>query len=418
MNYKYILGVADSTTPLSNLLQSLNRAAAWQPFDSRSIEFVKRFSQKLLTSPNIRAYPELAALGHWFRGAQLMQLAQKYPTDTAEAILLGRGLAFHVAPSNVDSVFMYSWLLSLLAGNVNIVRISQKASAAQNLLITVLSETLEEEVGAPIKGRIVLLTYPHNDEMTRTISEASFLRVVWGGDATVKKLRSIPLRPTATEICFPDRFSVCAIQSDSLLTLDVPALNRLTADFYNDTFWFAQQACSSPRMVAWIGTPERIEMARDKFWSALAKELTLRDPENSDAMNMARVTASFEYASASLARPRNSNGQVAGYPLLLDLEQPLQEKAKSIHCGNGLFLEVRLNQLLDLAPQLSDKEQTLAVHGFSRDELQDFALALPARALDRIARIGDALSFAPTWDGQDLITAFSRKLILPPNENS
>ena len=410
----YLLGVAEATTPLTDILRSMRAAPAWQPFDARSIVFVKRFSQKLLTAAGIRQHPELAALGHWFRGANLYQLAQKYPNDTGDALVLGRGLAFHVAPSNVDSVFMYSWLLSLLAGNVNVVRVSQKGSAAQSFLITVLAETLAEEVGAAVRGRIVLLTYPHDDTITGELSAACQLRVVWGGDATVRTMRAIPLRPTATEICFPDRFSVCAIEAEALLALDETALAKLASRFYNDAFWFAQQACSSPRLVAWVGPPERIDAARARFWQALEYELVWRQPENSEAMSMARVTASFEYAGAALARPDSAVGLVSGQsPLRLTLERPLNDAAKAFHCGNGLFLELRLAELVDLATQLSDKEQTLAVHGFTRAQLKALALALPARAVDRIAHVGDALSFAAVWDGQDLISVFSRQLLLP-----
>ncbi len=410
---KYILGVEAATTPLADVLQSLRSVSVWQPFDYRAVNFVRRFSQKLLTAMGIREHPELAALGHWFRGANLQQLAQKYPTDTGDALVLGRGLAFHVAPGNVDSVFMYSWLLSLLAGNVNVVRVSQKASAAQTFLISVLAQTLTEEVGASIRGRIVLLTYPHDDLINRALSEVCQLRVVWGGDATVQKLRAIPLRPTAAEVCFPDRFSACAIEAGALLALDEPGLSQLAGRFYNDAFWFAQQACSSPRLVAWVGTSESIETARVRFWAALEQELARHHPENSEAMSMARVAASFEYAGAALARPDGDAGLTVGHPLRLQLEQPLDEAAKTIHCGNGLFLEMFLNQLEELAPQLSDKEQTLVVHGFTRDQLKAFALMLPARAVDHIALIGDALAFASIWDGQDLITAFSRKLLMP-----
>jgi hypothetical protein len=410
---QYLLGVPDATTPLAEVLTVLRTAPAWQPFDRRAVEFVKRFSQKLLMAPGIRTYPELAALGHWFRGASLQQLAQQYPTDTGAALVLGRGLAFHLAPSNVDSVFMYSWLLSLLAGNVNIVRVSQKASAGQAFLVTVLAETLDEGVGEAVRSRILLLTYPHDDDITRVISQACLLRVVWGGDATVQKIRAIPLRPTAAEICFPDRFSACAIESESLLRLDEPALAQVAGKFYNDAFWFAQQACSSPRLVAWVGKPAHNEAARARFWHALEQELMRRQPENSEAMSMARVAAEFEFAAAGMARPAVGTGLTPEYPLKLELESGLQDPVKAIHCGNGLFLETRLPTLVGLAAHLTDKEQTLAVHGFSREELKEFALALPPRALDRIARIGDALAFAPVWDGQDLITAFSRKLLLP-----
>jgi hypothetical protein len=412
-NVNYLLGVDKASATLTDVLRALRAAPAWHPFDSRAVEFVRRFSLKLLTATGIRQPPELAAMGHWFRGANLHQLAQRYAHDTADALVLRRGLAFHVAPSNVDSVFMYSWLLSLLAGNVNVVRVSQKASAAQTFLISVLAKTLAEEVGAPVRGRIVLLTYPHDDAITGALSAACQVRVVWGEDATVRTLRAIPLPPTATEICFPDRFPACAIEAVALLALDEPALAQLASRFYNDAFWFAQQACSSPRLVAWVGSQECIDAARARFWPALEHELERRQPENSEAMSMARVAASFEYAGTALARPDGAVGLTPGQPLRLTLERPLNEAAKALHCGNGLFLELYLPELVELAAQLSDKEQTLAVHGFTRAQLQALALALPARAVDRIAPIGEALSFAPVWDGQDLITVFSRKLLLP-----
>lgn len=413
MNMNYLLGVSDTATPLAHLLKKLCDAPAWQPFDTRAMEFVKRFSQKLLTAPSIRAHPELAALGHWFRGANLRKLAQKYPSQTDEAVLLGRGLAFHVAPSNVDSVFMYTGLLSLLAGNVNIVRISQKTSAAQSFLIKVLAETFAEDIAAHVSGRFVLLTYPHDDNITSALSEACQLRVLWGGDETVRKLRTIPLRPTASEMCFPDRFSACAINAEALLALDQSALLQLVTRFHNDAFWFGQQACSSPRLVAWVGEPSSIKMARKSFWAGVAKILEQRSSEDSEAMSMARLAACFEYAGAALAHPIDQVGLSPGYPLKLELEQTLNETVKEIHCGNGLFLETRISKLTELAYQFSGKEQTLAVYGFSREQLREFALVLPARSIDRIVNIGDALNFAPVWDGQDLITVFSRKLMLP-----
>ena len=39
---------------------------------------------------------------------------------------LGLGLVFHITPSNVPIVFAFSYVLSLLAGNANIVRVPTK----------------------------------------------------------------------------------------------------------------------------------------------------------------------------------------------------------------------------------------------------------------------------------------------------
>lgn len=408
---QFFLGAADDETLDSVLARSV-ALPAWKPFDSRAIDFVARFSQQLLTHPQVRQFPELAAMAHWFRAARLRELAAGYPAELSAALVRGRGLAFHLAPANVDSVFMYSWLISLLAGNTNIVRVSQKVSPQLAFLIEVLAKVLQDDVGAAIAGRIVLLTYPHDASITQAISKQCLVRIVWGGNATVAAIRAIPLRPTATEICFPDRFSVAAIQTGSIMRASDAELARLAAAFYNDAFWFAQQACSSPRLVNWVGTEEEYRTAHARFWLAVEQEVTRRDPENTAAMNMARLTAAFEFSAGAMARPHTTDNR-AGFPTLLALETPISDAIKDIHCGNGLFLEQRFDSLEGLAAQLSDKEQTLAVHGFSRADICAMVYALPGRALDRIVPIGEALAFAPVWDGTDLFAFFTRRISIP-----
>lgn len=408
---QYLLG-AETGAAFTDVLERCATAPAWAPFDARATAFVARFSQKLLTHPQARQFPEMAALGHWFRGASLRDLAAQYPQRPG-FLRLGRGLAFHVAPANVDSVFMYSWLLSLLAGNANLVRVSQKGSPQQEFVISALRATLTEPVGEAVAGRFVLLTYPHDDAITGAISARCQLRVVWGGDATVATLRAIPLRPTASELCFPDRFSAAALSAPAVLALDEAGLTKLAQGFYNDAFWFAQQACSSPRLLAWVGSNAEIDAAAPRFWAALAAELARRDAaaDNTGAMTMARLAASFEYAAAGLAHLGPNT--LGSYPLRLVLEKGLTASVKEIHCGNGLFLEQRAESLAALAPQFSDREQTLSVYGFSTEELTALMQAVPPRAIDRLVPIGQALDFSPVWDGQDLVLSFSRLISLP-----
>lgn len=409
---QFFLGAAPDAS-LPEALAHSNALPAWAPFDPRAVAFVGKFSQKLLTHPRIRDFPELAALAHWFRAARLRDLEHCRPQPT-DSVVLGRGLVFHLAPANVDSVAMYSWLIALLAGNVNWVRVSQKPSAQFDFILTVLQQTLADEaIGLPVAGRVVLFTYPHDEAVTRAISEAAMCRVVWGGDATVAAIRAIALRPSATELCFPDRFSAAAISAHAVLALDDAALHQQATAFYNDAFWFAQQACSSPRLLAWVGHTSDCAQAQQRFWGAVQTQVAHMQPENTAAMHMARLGSAFDLAAQALAHPAPEQTSGA-HPLRLVLEQPLHPAMKDLHCGNGLFLEQRLSRLRELAPQLSDKEQTLAVLGFDRAELLDFVGCLPPRAIDRIVPFGQALSFAHVWDGMDLFTAFTRQISLPP----
>ncbi|EKD99178.1 MAG: Acyl-CoA reductase (LuxC) superfamily protein [uncultured bacterium] len=408
---KTLLGASDEEN-LTSILDRLASLPPWRPFDERAINFVAKLSQRILTTHSVRDFPELAALGHWFRKARLLDMARIHHSPASGQVQIGRGLAFHLAPSNVDSVFMYSWLLSLLAGNTNLVRVSQKGGPQQDFLVNILHELSDIPEYSDVTNRFVLMTYPHNDSITEKISKTCMVRVIWGGDATVRAIRAIPLRPMAMEICFADRFSASALSAEAVIGAQDTDFNELIKGFYNDTYWFAQQACSSPRMIAWIGSDQDIAIAKNKFWSALTDEVTARSAENSPAMVMARLDAGFEYAAAGLARLSNQSN-LNNFPARLELTTQEFNKVKEIHCGNGLFLEMQLKTLTELGPKLTDKEQTLTVFGFKEHDYLSLISTLQARALDRIVPVGTALTFDPVWDGQELITSFTRLISWP-----
>ena len=403
---------ANPDESLESILQRLSTQPAWRPFDERVVNFIGRLSQKILVSPKVREFPELAALGHWFRKARLRDMAKDFSTPVKGRTQIGRGLAFHLAPSNVDSVFMYSWLISLLAGNTNLVRVSQKGGLQQDFLTGLLREVAQSGEHADVANRFVLLTYPHDDRITALISEACMVRVIWGGDTTVRIIRAIPLRPMATELCFADRFSAAALSAIAVITADNAKFKELIQGFYNDTYWFAQQACSSPRLVAWVGTVSDVDAAKSRFWPALTEEVEVRGAENAPAMVMARLGAAFEYASNGLAELSN-DANVVDFPAKLELTTAGLEKIREIHCGNGLFVQMRVNSLSELGPKFTDKEQTLAVYGFEEPDYLALVSTLQQRALDRIVPVGTALAFDPVWDGQDLITSFTRLITWP-----
>jgi len=397
---------------LASILERLTSLPAWRPFDERVVNFVGKLSQKILTNPSIRNFPELAALGHWFRKSRLLEMAKTYGKPVVGQVQIGRGLAFHLAPSNVDSVFMYSWLLSLLAGNSNLVRVSQKGGPQQDFLICILQELAQAPEYMDVGKRFVLLTYPHDDRITQQISEACMVRVIWGGDATVSAFRAIPLRPMATELCFADRFSVAALSARAVIDADDAAFSELIQGFYVDTYWFAQQACSSPRMVAWVGSDKDVNAAKKRFWPGLTAVVKEHGSDNSPAMVMARLGAEFEYAAHGLAVLPN-DCCVSDFPVKLELMTNHLNEIREIHCGNGLFVQLQLEALEDFGSKLTDKEQTLAVYGFSQQDYSNFIARLPARAIDRIVPVGTALAFDPVWDGQELFTSFTRLITCP-----
>ena len=76
-------------------------------YSDEALDFIFDLSSKIMKSPLIRAYPDLAALGFWCRKGNI----QKLKENCAESsVRLGRGLCFHIAPSNIPMSFAFSYM--------------------------------------------------------------------------------------------------------------------------------------------------------------------------------------------------------------------------------------------------------------------------------------------------------------------
>lgn len=396
-----------SQLSLEAKLAGLAAMAPLEAFSQPVREFVADFSKRLFALPTLRENPELATLAYWFRASAVEQLAQRMVGPASE-LCVARGLVFHLAPANVDVLFAYAWLLSVLAGNTNVARLSQKPSAQREALLSILQAMHRDGTHAQVLERVLLVTYPHDDAITAMISLRCQARIVWGGDATVAKIRSVPLAPLAQELVFPDRFGIAVVKASSMLLCDDDELRELAHRFNNDILWFGQQACSSPRTMFWVGDVSELAAARARFWPEVRRQ-SARFVDEPAAM-MARVTDA--HLMAALEPGMTVSGPLEAFPLTLQA-QHADGRLRELHSGNGLVVEVMLGALAELAEQLDNRDQTLVQHGFDRQELVGFVRRLGSRAIDRVVPFGRALDFHPVWDGIDLMSVLSRKINLP-----
>ena len=115
------------------------------PFNDDIIAFCADFSRRLFRDPAAALYPELQALAFWMRKAELTRLADEFTQlQKPGALLVPRGLVFHVPPANVDTIFVYSWLVSVLTGNRNIIRLSPRAADQTVIICRVFNEAMAE----------------------------------------------------------------------------------------------------------------------------------------------------------------------------------------------------------------------------------------------------------------------------------
>jgi hypothetical protein len=388
---------------LADLLARVGAPPGHAGFSDEVLALGAAFSERLFKDEAARRHPELQALAFWMRPAELARLKKSWQgLAQPGAVLKPRGLVFHVPPANVDTIFVYSWLLSVLAGNHNLIRLSDAASEPSLLLARVFAEALAR-APASLRAGTAVIQYGHDAEITREISAAAAVRVIWGGDRTVSTIRAIPLAPHAKELVFPDRYSMSALKAPAYLALDRAAGAELVARYYNDVYWFDQMACSSPRLMIFCGTAEESRRAAERFWTDLAAHVTRKGYRLETATRLEKL--SYACRAAIDLPVSRCHAYSSGLTVLtLASLAGLRREA----CGGGLLLEYVAPSLMDVAPHLDRRDQTLCYFGFGRDELQAFVDRVNGAALDRLVPMGQALQFHRFWDGYDLLAELSR----------
>ncbi len=376
------------------------------PFEPVLVEFAAALSRALTSGAELRAYPELVALGHWTRKASVLGYARELAALAGERLVFApRGLVFHVPPANVDTIFVYSWLLSLWAGNVNLIRLPSRESPQLELLCAKLAALLAEPRFARVRRSLAIVRYGHEDAINRAISARVDMRVVWGGDATVAALRALPLAPAAHELSFGNRFSFSALATEPYLAAE-PALRKQLAErFFNDALWFDQAGCASPRLVVWCGERTRGETAARLFFDELAQVVRARGFQVELGKAVDKLVFTYEAAlDGRIAAQERLSGELSVLSLtsLADFDRA--------HPGAGLFFVAYVDALEQLVPFVTRRDQTLGHFGFAREELLGFVRRLAGRGIDRVVPLGQALSFHRIWDGYDLLQEFTRRV--------
>jgi Acyl-CoA reductase (LuxC) len=380
------------------------------PFDPLVVDFIDAVSKSVLLDPVMSRMPEMAAVAHWMRKAHLLELFRSFQQRKGSRACVARGMVLHFAPSNVDSIFLYSWFLSLLLGNANVVRLSQRRGVQVHLLLERISGLLERPDFHPIRMRSLILSYGHDDSLTECLSQSCEVRVLWGGDESVLRLRAVPMNPLGTELVFPSRFSLSILNADVVSCADEISLSRLAAQFCNDAYWFDQMACSSPRLVVWMGQDSACAAAKQVFWPRVVEETGKRGIEYPEIVGIDKLVTAC--VSAGLGLADSFSPDLTGNVARVHLEPNTRPSFRELECGGGFFFEKEIPNLKSLPELVSARDQTLSYFGFGLDELREVAPLFPARAVDRIVPIGSALAFNTTWDGCDLLLAFTREIDL------
>jgi len=348
-----------------------------------------------------KTFSDLISFAWWCRKASIERQAAPYRDGS---LRLGRGVAFHVTPSNVPVNYLFSWAFSLLAGNANLVRLPERHFPQTTVALKYLQEMFDDAEFAEIRAMNAFLNYGRDPEINAALSAIADVRIVWGADETVAILRKAPLPPRSIDVAFADRYSFCILGAEAVRESTDTDLARLATGFYNDTYLMDQNACSSPRLVVWLGSPDDAREAKHRFWSALKVEVRRR-------YELAIVSAMDKFTQAcrdaidleNLSSLERYDNDI--YLIELDSLMPGIETRR---CGAGYFYEYVTNNLDDVAPIVTRKYQTLTRFGVDKTVLASLVERHRMTGIDRIVPVGAALDIGLTWDGYELVRTLSR----------
>lgn len=395
--------------PSSNYTLLYPRQVEWEsyvqqkpdiPFADNIIEFLNALSSAILKDRSCRLYPDVITFAFFCRKANIMLLKEKY--SSTDDLRLGRGILFHIAPSNVPINFGYSLVAGLLAGNNNIVRVSSKQFPQVDLIIKHLQELMDGGQHDEVAKRIALVRYDRSSDASAFFSSICNVRVIWGGDATIQTIRQNAIPARSFDVCFADRYSIAAINPDAIISASDADIKKLAESFYNDTYLFDQNACSAPHTIFWMNT-ESLTAAKNRFWTAV-HDYTAQKYELQAVMSVDKLTAFYRQAASMDIKKEIMPDNVVVRTELSELPKDIED----FRCACGYFSEYTIDSLDEIAPIITTKYQSLAYYGFDCDNLVEFVKHNRLQGLDRIIPIGETTAFSLTWDGYNLIEMFSR----------
>jgi len=395
----------EALCPATLALDEMPARGARPPFSDDTLALLDALSQALMADAEAKTYPDVITFAFFCRRRNLEKLKETSPA----ANRIGRGVTFHIAPANVPINFAYTLVVGLLAGNACIVRAPSKGFAQTSIVCRVLRKVLEAYPG--MAGDIAVVRYERNDEITAALSALCDVRLIWGGAGPFRDIRKIAIPPRASELTFSDRHSFCVIKAAAFL--ETTDATRAAQDFYNDTYLYDQNACSSPRLIVWVGTHEAIDAAKQKFWTAVhaytQSRYTVQPIIAVDKLT-ALCRAAIERPDAQhVAMPDSLVDRIHIKNLELDLDR--------YRSAGGSFLEYDVvvdtsapiaQQLVGVDKAVTRKCQTLAYIGFDPEELRGWVLSQRLSGIDRVVPVGRTAELGLVWDGYDLISSLSR----------
>lgn len=375
------------------------------PFDPQIAAFSGRLSKRILADKVFGRVPALAALAFWLRPSNLNRIAKEnhHLTANSNVFLSPIGIVFHVCPANVDTMFIYSLMISLLMGNKNILRVSNRLDHEYiSFLFDLINDELATEESKTIRNYINVVTYQHEQDVNAFFAQNANARLIWGGDNTAKTFKSIFGNPRCKDIVFADRLSIALFNTKAFIE-DTSANQQKTAKaFYNDSYTFDQKGCSSPQTIFLYGNMDANKQFVNIFYNLL--EDISNTQYGGDNASLASLKFNQLVGDVIESDVNFYRNDAATLYMVSTLTPTLQHS-----CGGGYFYVKEINSLAHIVDFINNKVQTISYFGLNQNELLELAKQTAGIGVDRFVPIGKSLDFDYIWDGYNLCEELSSK---------
>lgn len=314
--------------------------------------------------------------------------------DRKSARLLPKGIVCHWMAGNVPLLGMFSWAISVLAGNRNVIRVSSRHDDLVSPLLRRLAEVSES--GRELARETAVMQFDRDDIATQNaMSAMADVRIVWGGTEAVDAIRALPCDWECDTIVLGPRVSIAVLDPHA-------AHEAAIARLVTDIVYFDQLACSSPQWLFLKGRPG--DLAFDTVIERMASEFERQSgtfPRHAlgfdETYRIQLDRARIVLDGGSVRRDERTAWTMA----LVDVPQT------RVSCSNRFLQVIPFEDIDRVSPQIPRNVQT-AVTLLGDAEMELFSEDAARRGVCRFPRPGEGNHFESPWDGVPLISRLTR----------
>jgi hypothetical protein len=311
--------------------------------------------------------------------------------------LLPKGVVCHWVAGNVPLLGMFSWAVSALLGNRNVIRLSSKQDDFVSPLLALLAHL--SEAGRQMAEETVLVHFDRDNRGAHThMSEAADVRIAWGGVEAIEAIRALPRHWDCEDIVLGPRLSLAVIDP-------VVATNTMVTRLATDVVYFDQLACTSPQWIFVKGHPG--ETAFEAFCSQFAAA----------------------FGRQALAIPRHTLDFAETYQIQLDRTRILLEGGSLRHdlhtqwtlavlkqphekvVGANRFVQIIPFDSVDFVCSHIPRNVQTVITLLSEAVVQEFTEDAAHYGVCRFPRPGEGNHFESPWDGIPLTPRLTRWVV-------